>query len=317
MGLDPFTSSAIAAYAADETGNDATVPLAVTAGPYAPAADSAYEGDYEQAGTNAALASAAVAGGAALAGGAGAAGAGAGAAGAGGTGAAGAGAAGAGAAGGGAAAAGGTGLGAATLGAGALQAGGAVAGQYLQGQAAENVAEINASTNQTVPNPYYDAMMTRWMGVIDAYMQKHGIPRTIGINPKAPENTAGMSAPGLSAAPPIPPTDSVTQSPPTAPMPAQPPTQTGATQVPSAPGASVDSPTPAIGMLEGEGYTNAALAAQLGRQRLGMNADPKLATTKDFLAQDQARKSEELNKLFQYIYGQRTALGGSKGPKHG
>ncbi len=54
-------------------------------------------------------------------------------------------------------------------------------------------------------------------------------------------------------------------------------------------------------------FNDASLAAKLGARRLGLADAPALPTTRDFHERDQAAKQEELNRLYQYVYGQRTA----------
>lgn len=273
MGLDPFTSTAIAEIAADETHNDPTIPAAVTAGVYGPAATSTYEGEYGQAAGQAAQASIPVVAG---------------------------------------------GISGSTAGAGGAQPiGQNTDGSFIYPSSTGST--VPANTNQgffsspevgaslvsggsqllgtvlqqslkgindprpgpVIANPAYQELMGRYLGIIDHYMQKHGIKPYVKADPAA----AAPAAPSAPTAAPVN-------------TPAAPP----APVVPSVPVAPVATSSKGQPNLQ-----DAQLAASLGARRLGIKTDaPRLPTTRASFEQSEAEKQKQLNDTYNYIYSQRS-----------
>lgn len=252
MGLDPFTSTAIAEVAADKTGNDGTIPAVVTAGPYGPAANSAYNGDTALAAQQGLAATGAVATG-------GIAGAQAGA---------------------GAAGAGGGGAGASIY--PSLIAGGSDLLGVVLNRAME---QKQARPGPIIANPAYQELMNRYLGIMDAYMQKHGIKPYVAAN-------GGGGAPG--ATPPIPPV-----------APAAPAAAPTIPIKPFAASTPAQPPPPPATTRSSDGQ-DASLAASLGARRLGIKTDaPRLQTTRAAFEQNQGQKEQQVNDIYDYIYSQR------------
>lgn len=135
----------------------------------------------------------------------------------------------------------------------------------------------------TVDNPYYQPIQDRYMAIFDDFLTRKGY----GTPPPMPAASSAAPAPEAAppAAPPSKPTSLLASQPQSA-LAQQPQRVTGAP------------------ISEGE-YQDASLAAKLGARRLGLNDAPALPTTRDFHERDQATKQEELNRLYQYVYGQR------------
>lgn len=255
MGLDPFTSTAIAEVAADKTGNDATIPSIATAGPYGPAATSAYEGNTSLAAQQAAAATGAVASG----GVAGAAGAGAGAG------------------------AGGAGVGASIY--PSLIAGGS---DLLGIVLANSLKEKTPRPGPIIANPAYQELMNRYLGIVDAYMQKHGIKPYVAAPPGGAPAAPGV-APDVGA-PPAP-----------APIPIKPFAASTPQVPPVAPAPPTATPPPAAPVAQ-----EASLAASLGARRMGLKTDaPRLPTTRASFEQNEEQKQQQVNDIYNYIYSQR------------
>lgn len=178
---------------------------------------------------------------------------------------------------------------------GAAQAGGAAYAGNQQAQGQIRAAEIQAEANRTVPNPYYDEYMRRYLAIMDNILQRRGITPTIPAG--------GLRAPGGQNANPV------GQAPAASPAPQQ-PTMSGPDQKRKFESENKDETSLTTAPSgEDNSYRNAALAAKLGERRLGLDSAPKLPTTRDFQEQDTARKKEELDNIYKYIYGQRS-LGG-------
>ena len=254
MGLDPFTSTAIAEVAADKTNNDPGIASAVTAGPYGPAADSTYKGDYSTAAQQGAAATGAVVAG-------GVSGAQAGAAGAGG--------------------AGGAGGGGASIYPSLIAGGSDLLGVVLN----RAMEQKQARPGPVIANPAYQELMNRYLGIMDAYMQKHGIKPYVAAN-------GGGGAPG--ATPPIPPV-----------APAAPAAVPTIPIKPFAASTPAQPPPPPATTRSSDGQ-DASLAASLGARRLGIKTDaPRLQTTRAAFEQNQGQKEQQVNDIYDYIYSQR------------
>lgn len=229
MGLDPITSSAIAATVSNETGNDPSLPLAATAGPYAGAAQSAASGNIGQAAQQGAQTAATQAATAGTGGGAGA----------------------------------------------AIWPALISGGSDLLGTVLNHNLNKPARPGPIVKNPAYDALMSRYLGIMDDYMQKKGIKPFVA----APAAGAGADAPVTAAVPPTP-------APPVLPPPAP------------------------VSAVQSQGLdnklTDASLAASLGARRLGIKTDvAPQPTTRTAFEQDQGQKQQQLNDVYDYIYSQR------------
>jgi len=201
-------------------------------------------------------------------------------------------------------------------------------GAYLGAEADKDVANIQNETKQTEINPYQEAFMTRMFGILDSYISRHGVaafipPDRLPYELRTPEQreqirnqiaTAEQNGQPLPGRDNMPPPPLYTATHPAGSPPKPKPTE-GA---PVDPQMEISQPRGLAGQLaqtigaknsafgEPNGYTDAALAAQLGARRMGITQEtPMFATTRDFHEQDQKRKQEELNKLNEYIYGQR------------
>lgn len=198
--------------------------------------------------------------------------------------------------------------------AGGAQTLGGIYEQQIDAEGDRAVAQIQANDRYTVPNPYYDAIMIRALGVIDEILTRRGVPAFIPSERmpyelRSPEERSAIQddfrdARNEGRPMGVPPPQPLYQ---TAPKPGSVEEKREQTQFDNRMEArnTRPSPIPSIGAEEGVGpsYASADFAARLGSNRMGLNAPPAQPTTRDFYEQDKARKDEELNKLYRYVYG--------------